>query len=46
MLKNGNKSMGQDCGFDDPEGFGTGHIPLAINGFWKRKPVFLKKELV
>jgi hypothetical protein len=41
MLKNGNKSMAQDCGFDDPEGFGTGNIPLAINGFWNSKPVLL-----
>lgn len=45
MLKTGNKSMGRDFGFDDPEGLGTGHIPLAINGFWKSKPVFLKKSL-
>lgn len=37
--------MGRDFGFDDPEGLGTGHIPLAINGFWKSKPVFLKKSL-
>jgi len=33
--------MAQDCGFDDPEGFGTGNIPLAINGFWNSKPVLL-----
>lgn len=36
-------SMG---GIDDPEGFGIGHFPLAIEGFWKSEPVFLKKEPV
>jgi hypothetical protein len=45
MLKTGNKSMGQDCRFDDPVGIGTGHIPLAINGFWRSRPVFQKKSL-
>jgi hypothetical protein len=33
-------------GVGDPDGFGIGHAPLAIDGFWQDAPVFLRKEPV
>lgn len=29
--------------FGDPEGYGLGHFPLALEGFWEEEPVFIKE---